>query len=62
MSKFISKRTNFVDITKTRNLEALAAAKQHTFPSAPSHQKEMEPLISKLQKANLRLWVTTLAR
>ncbi|KAF8538688.1 bacterial leucyl aminopeptidase [Trichophaea hybrida] len=53
-TRFISKGLRFIDITETRDLEALATAKKkYTFPSKPSHQKEVQPLISQLQQTNL---------
>ncbi|KAF8249122.1 Zn-dependent exopeptidase [Wilcoxina mikolae CBS 423.85] len=61
-TKFISKGLRFIDITESRDLEVLAVSKKHyTFPSKPSHQKEAQPLISKLQQMNLERWVTALA-
>jgi leucyl aminopeptidase len=71
-TRFISKKINFVDITDTPNLEALAAEKatnlqvstasiEAAFPSGPTHQSQAAPLISALSQANLQTWTNGLA-
>ncbi|KAI5815026.1 hypothetical protein BZA77DRAFT_317363 [Pyronema omphalodes] len=75
-TRFISKNINFVDITETPNLEALAAEKVNSqlqnlrlssatiepvFPSGPKHQSQAAPLISALSQKNLQTWTNGLS-
>jgi len=68
--KLTSKRIGFMDITETMELEVMGAARKAAmsrervaaaFPSGASHQTEAKALIAKLNQANLKTWVSSMA-